>query len=85
MLPSEWRFRWSLLRWQRNEKRETVLAQGEAATVRDARLAVLDAEKRFPVPWLPEVHYCIEDSTGSEQEHGGICLLEIPTVLKEIL
>lgn len=84
MLPSEWKFRWSLLRWQRSEKRETVLAQGEAATMRDARLAVLDAEKRFPVSWLPEVHYRIEDSTGGEQETGGICLLEVPFVLKDI-
>lgn len=74
--PSRFAFSWSLVRHHRGGSEET-LASGRAATIEAARFAIVDAEKAFPVAWLPEVHYVIRDMEGFDQEEGGVCWLPV--------
>lgn len=81
MEPSHWSFSWLLTRHHKGGAEE-ILASGHSATIAAARIAIVDAEKAFPVAWLPEVHYTIRDAAGMDQEEGGVCWLPVGSTVR---
>ena len=60
---------------------EKALAEGDEWTREGARVAAMEAEKPFPVSWLPETHYAVRDDSGQWHESPGVWW--IPASAKE--
>ena len=66
-----WTWHWFVFRTMPGGT-EKVLADGHAPTREAARNAAMEAEKPFPVSWLPEVHYAVADGDGQFHASPGV-------------